>query len=142
MQNNVEKSQFEAGGAKRIGYRNPPPATRFKKGESGNPKGRPKGSLSVAKVLERTLREKVVITEKGQRKTITKLEAAVKQLVNKAASGDPRALQSLLKLSREAESPERQSQPTNQAPGEIDQKVMEGILRRIQAAKNDEGGQK
>jgi replication-associated recombination protein RarA len=96
----------------------------------------------VAKVLERTLREKVVITEKGQRKTITKLEAAVKQLVNKAASGDQRALQSLLKLSREAESPERQSQPTNQAPGEIDQKVMEGILRRIQAAKNDEGGQK
>jgi Family of unknown function (DUF5681) len=82
----------------KIGYRNPPQRTQFKKGHSGNPKGRPKGKRNLATVLEKTLHEKVVINENGRRKTITKLEAAVKQLVNKAASGDLRALHQLAAL--------------------------------------------
>jgi len=62
---------------------------------SGNPKGRPKGHPNVAAVFAKTLREKVVINEHGQRKTITKLEAAIKQFVNKAAQVTLRALQLL-----------------------------------------------
>ena len=81
-----------------VGYRKPPAHTRFKKGQSGNPKGRPKGSLNLSTVLVRTLREQVVINEGGQRKTVTKLEAAVKQLANKAASGDLGALRQLFML--------------------------------------------
>ncbi len=81
-----------------VGYRKPPAHTRFKKGKSGNPKGRPKGSLNLATVLVRTLREQVVVNEGGQRKTVTKLEAAVKQLANKAASGDLGALRQLFML--------------------------------------------
>ncbi len=80
--------------AKEAGYGKPPETTRFKKGTSGNPKGRPKGSLNVATVFMKALREKVVINEHGQRKTVTKLEAALKQLANKAASGELRALNS------------------------------------------------
>ncbi|HTV56705.1 MAG TPA: DUF5681 domain-containing protein, partial [Terriglobia bacterium] len=75
-----------------VGYGKPPENTRFKKGVSGNPKGRPKGSLNVANAFAKALREKVVIVEHGQRKSVTKFEAALKQLVNKAASGDLRAL--------------------------------------------------
>ena len=86
-----------------VGYGKPPEATRFQKGVSGNPKGRPKGSLNVAAVFVKTLREKVVINEHGQRKTVTKLEAALKQLINKAASGDLRALRQLVELARDAE---------------------------------------
>jgi Family of unknown function (DUF5681) len=52
-----------------VGYGKPPQATRFKKGVSGNPKGRPKGSLNIATVFTKTLRERVVINEHGQRKT-------------------------------------------------------------------------
>lgn len=48
-----------------------PQHTRFKKGQSGNPNGRPKGALNLATVLARTLREKVVINEHGQRKVVT-----------------------------------------------------------------------
>ena len=115
-----------------VGYCRPPEATRFRKGRSGNPKGRPKGSLNVATVFTKTLREKVVINENGQRKAVTKLEAALKQLVNKAATGDTRALRLLLELARDAEA--KQNAGGEQIPivGELDQEVIEGILKRVQ----------
>jgi hypothetical protein len=117
--------------AAQVGFRRPPEATRFKKGVSGNPRGRPKGSLNVATAFMRALREKVVINEHGQRKTITKLEAALKQLANKGASGDLRALAQLIALAQDAEA--KQNIPCAQEPvtSELDQEVMEGILRRF-----------
>ena len=81
-----------------VGYGKPPRHTRFQKGRSGNPKGRPKRLENFAKLARRTLNEKIVIRENGERRTITKWQAALKQLVNKAASGDLRAIRELLKL--------------------------------------------
>ena len=83
-------------GAYKIGYGKPPRHTQFIPGQSGNPKGRPKGSKNLATVLGKTLSERIHVSENGQRRSISKLEAAVKQLVNKAASGDPRFMQQLL----------------------------------------------
>lgn len=114
----------------RVGYGCPPRSTRFRKGQSGNPNGRPKGRLNVATVLARTLRERVVINEHGKRKTITKLEAAIKQLVNKAASGELRALRHLVELARAAE--KESLQPVQQtAVGELDRDVIKGLLDRF-----------
>jgi hypothetical protein len=121
-----------------VGYGNPPKNTRFKKGVSGNPKGRPTGSLNVATVFTKTLLEKVVINEHGQRKTVTKLEAALKQLTNKAASGDLRAVRQLVELARDAEA--KQSAVGMQEPGtsDFDQEVMDGILKRFLNTKGEE----
>ena len=118
----------------KVGYCSPPESTRFKKGRSGNPKGRPKGTLNVRTVLANTLRERVVINEHGQRKTVTKLEAAIKQLVNKAASGDLRALRQFVDLARDAEKEESLSPAETQVFGEVDQKVIQGILKRFEAS--------
>ena len=115
----------------RVGYGNPPEYTRFQAGKSGNPRGRPKGTLNMATVLERTLRERVVINENGRRKTITKLEAAIKQLVNKAASGDLRALRHLADLVASAEERAVQAPVAGTNFSEDDQKVMQGILERL-----------
>jgi Family of unknown function (DUF5681) len=125
--------------AKSVGYGTPPEATRFRRGVSGNPRGRPRGSLNVATVFTKTLRERVVINENGQRKTVTKLEAALKQMVNKAASGDIRALRELLELARYAEA--RQNAPGVQNPviEELDQEVIDGIMQRLNPG--EEGGQ-
>jgi hypothetical protein len=87
----------------KVGYCKPPEHTRFKKGQSGNAQGRPKGKLNMATVLDQALREKVVINENGKRKIITKLEAGIKQLINKAASGELKALQLLVALVRSVE---------------------------------------
>jgi hypothetical protein len=82
----------------KVGYARPPISTRFKKGQSGNPKGRPKGSLNLDSALERELNQRITVKEHGQTRTITKFEACIKQLVNKAASGDPKAIQFLINL--------------------------------------------
>jgi hypothetical protein len=120
-----------------VGYGNPPEHTRFKKGQSGNPHGRPKGTLNMATVLERTLRERVVINENGKRKTITKLEAAIKQLSNRAASGELKAFQLVSALVRSAEDRAVQATISKSNLEEVDEKVFLGILERLQAARKE-----
>jgi hypothetical protein len=119
-----------------VGFGKPPKASQFCKGSSGNPKGRPKGRCNLATILARTLKEKVVINENGVRKTVTKLEAAVKQLVNQAASGDLVAMRQLSALASVAEE-ERVASPTRQL-SEEDQKVMENVLKRFEKVANRE----
>lgn len=82
-----------------VGYGRPPQHSRFQPGQSGNPKGRPKGSLNLAMALNRALREKVTVVEHGRSRQITKLDAAVKGLVNRAVKGDAKAMQQMLALS-------------------------------------------
>ena len=129
----ADQDQFdESADAKKVGYRHPPRSGQFRKGRSGNPKGRPKGALNVATVLSKTLREKVIINEHGQRKTVTKLQAAIKQLVNKAASGDLRALRQLVELACDAEAKENVNEKRKPVTAELDEELMRGILERFQ----------
>lgn len=118
------------------GYGRPPKNSQFKKGQSGNPKGRPKGTLNFVCVLQRTLRERVVINENGRRRTITKLEAAIKQLVNRAAGGDMNAFRTLSVLAHTAE--ERLATDNDVGPKQlsaVDQKVMRNFLKRFEQTK-------
>ena len=133
----TEKRKAKPPGGYPVGYGKPPARTRFKKGHSGNPSGRPKGTLNLATVLERTLRERVVINENGRRKEITKLEAAIKQLVNKSASGDPTAIRQLLALVISAEERSSQTPASASELSEVDQLVMQSIIKRYSPPKGD-----
>lgn len=76
----------------KVGYKKPPTATQFKKGQSGNPKGRPKGSTNFATMFKQVMDEKVVVREaNGKARTITKFRAAITQVMNKAAAGNLQA---------------------------------------------------
>ena len=114
-----------------VGYGKPPKNSRFKVGRSGNPKGRPKGSLNLATVLQRTLRETIVIDKNGRRQEITKLEAAIVELVGKATSGDGHAIRYLCQLVISTEERSVIVEPTTQL-SEADQKVLDNILKRFQ----------
>ncbi|RAN37761.1 DUF5681 domain-containing protein [Hyphomonas sp. GM-8P] len=81
-----------------IGYSKPPKKSQFKPGQSGNPKGRPKGAKSLRSVVQKELASKIEIRVQGKKTRTTKLEAAVMKLVNDALSGNVNALAELLKL--------------------------------------------
>jgi hypothetical protein len=83
-----------------IGYRRPPASGQFQKGNSGNPKGRPKGSKNFLTLLDQELNQKVVVNENGRKKSLTRLQAMVKRLVTGALQGDQRALVTLLEVMR------------------------------------------
>ena len=71
-----------------VGYAKPPSRTRFKPGQSGNPRGRPRGAKNFVTAIEGELRARVTVTENGRRKRVTKREVIAKRLVNRAAEGD------------------------------------------------------
>ena len=114
-----------------VGYKKTPPNTRFTKGRSGNPKGRPKGTPNFTTALERALREQVIVNEGGQRHAVTKLEATVLQLVNKAMQGDPRAMQQLLNVVHVLERDTGESNEPSLNITESDELVMDHLIKRI-----------
>jgi hypothetical protein len=113
-----------------VGYGKPPQHTRFRKGESGNPSGRPKGSKNLTTLLEKELKQRVVVTENGRRRSITKQEAMVKHLVNKAVSGDRALMQLLLEEIRLLEA-RAASSPSGTNLDEADREVMRQIQERM-----------
>jgi hypothetical protein len=84
-----------------VGYRRPPVHTRFKPGESGNPKGRPKRAKNYRTVLNSILKEKVTVREGGKVRIMPKYEAILHALVMNAIQGKARARAILLELARE-----------------------------------------
>ena len=115
-----------------VGYKKPPQHGRFKKGISGNPRGRPRNTLNVAAIFEKTLKEKVTIEESGQTKTVTKMEAAVKHLVDKASLGDMNAFRILAVFVQSSD-----DDAACQADAdfhEADRKILEKMLLRFNAS--------
>ncbi len=82
----------------KVGYKRPPTETRFKKGQSGNAKGRPRGTRNFKTDLREELAEPVNVREGGRERTVSSQRAAVKQLRAKALKGDQRALERWLLL--------------------------------------------
>ena len=85
----------------KVGYKKPPEASRFQKGVSGNPRGRPKKKDEQATITEKMLKElqhKVFIRENGKIIKVTKIDAIIKNLLASAMKGDPKAISLIMKL--------------------------------------------
>ncbi len=110
-----------------VGYGKPPRSTRFRKGRSGNPRGRPRGSRNLTTLLDEALAEPVIVNENGRRRKASKLQVIVKQLVNKAAQGDHRSIQLLMAFAERQQLLGKDGQPATivdllSAIGPIDEK--------------------
>jgi len=81
-----------------VGYKKPPISTRFKPGQSGNPKGRPKKVKDLDKLLDNELSETIRFSDRGESRSASKREVLVKSLVNDAIKGDRAARKLVVEL--------------------------------------------
>jgi len=117
-----------------VGFGKPPRSTRFKPGQSGNPNGRPRGAKNFAVAIEQELVTRVTVTENGRRRRISKREVIAKHLVNKAASGDLKAIPLLLNEARAHQGNLADAGPDQVLDTPEDRKVLDGIIARIRSS--------
>ena len=84
--------------AEKVGPGRPPRHTRFKPGQSGNPKGRPKGSKNFATILQQQLTKKVTITVDGKPRRVTVQEVIARRLATDSMKGTTKAMELLIRL--------------------------------------------
>jgi hypothetical protein len=82
----------------KVGYGRPPVSTRFKPGQSGNPRGRPKGSKSLNQVLLQALNRRVPDPRRGGRRRVSMIELIFEGIVLGAARREPPMVRILLAL--------------------------------------------
>lgn len=95
---NREGSRGERDADYDVGYRKPPHHTRFKPGQSGNPKGRSRGNRNLKTDLSEEMAERIEVAENGRKKKITKQRLVLKAMATKAIKGDTRAATLLVRL--------------------------------------------
>lgn len=82
------------GGEYEVGYKKPPVHSIWKKGQSGNLKGRKKGKVRLVDlddVFDEVLAALVAVNENGRPQKMSKLRAFATQVVNKGIKGDGKA---------------------------------------------------
>ena len=81
-----------------VGYGKPPKSGQFSKGQSGNPKGRPKGRKSLDTIIDDVFRRKVSLREGGKLRRISQIEALCRRILNDGLKGNARATDQAIKL--------------------------------------------
>ena len=113
----------------KIGYGKPPAKTRFQPGQSGNPNGRPKGSVNLKTDLRSELSERIRIREGERSLKVSKQRAMLKALVAKALKGDARAANVVLTLVGKLFEPEVAAEQVPSLTSD-DQAILERFLAR------------
>jgi hypothetical protein len=109
---------------------NPPEAYRFKKGQSGNRRGRPKGSKNTKTLFAQELAAPIVIHQNGKRTRVRRGEALVKGIVNDALGGKDRPRDITLRMAEQIDHDD-QSREAEQLSAE-DQAICDRyVMRRI-----------
>ena len=115
-----------------------PKRTQFRKGTSGNPKGRPKGSKNLTTLIMEAARDKVTVDIDGKPRRISALQATVTQLANKASRGDQKAMVQFLDRIAEVEGRVR---PSEYPLGDPDVEVLRAAFERMQQCEPERRGE-
>ncbi len=120
-----------------VGYGKPPKSGQFQKGKSGNPRGRPKGARGLKTDLKAELGERVMITENGRSRKLTKQQLMMKQLTAKAVKGDMRAISKLAELAISLLGPEDEVPASASRLSQEDEVILQQFIDRQGGDKRD-----
>lgn len=112
-----------------VGYGRPPRAYQFKPGQSGNPKGRPKGAKNEATILHELLNRKIPIREAGRTRKITVLEAILLRFTEDSLKGNTKSAAFLLNRHGTLVTGE----PQRAEASDDDQEILEAFAQRLMA---------
>jgi hypothetical protein len=101
VKGNQDGDRLAAAGDYDVGYGKPPARSRFKKGQSGNRKGRPRGRQDLPTLAAELLETKVPVSVNGRKKLLPCLEALVHVHVIKALRGDAKSRRALSVIKEE-----------------------------------------
>lgn len=125
-----------------VGFGKPPKQTRFKKGRSGNPRGRPRKKPDLYSELTKVLRENVTVTIDGQPEKVTVQQALLLRLRDQALRGElwaQKLLQKVVAALPESES-ESRSVDLRGAAAAYDRLMKEWARKEAEAGQDLEKG--
>lgn len=114
-----------------VGYGKPPKHSRFKKGQSGNRRGRPKGARNLKTDLLDEFAEEIVVREGGRALTLSKQRALVKSLMAKGLNGDDRVAAKLFDFHLRLNGTEADGDETDIELSEDEQAILRTLETRI-----------
>jgi len=112
-----------------IGYRKPPKAAQWKKGQSGNPNGRPRRHVNVTALVAHLLGQRIVVRKGKTTKRMTRLEHLLHRLFEQALLGDARLMKMVFDEARKDEA--RDDQCSSALDTAADSEVLQAFYRRI-----------
>ena len=130
-----------SGTAQKVGRGNPPKHTQFRKGTTGNPKGRPKGSKNLSTYLMEAARDQVSATVGGKTRKISKIQATAMQLATKAAGGDQAAIGKFLDWMDEIETRAAAVKPSQFPLSAPDIEVLRAAYERMKQCDTEKPGE-
>ena len=111
------------------GYKKPPEAGKFKPGQSGNPKGRPKGTRNLKTDLAAISQRAISVRENGKTRRMSQQKAMLLSAYSKAIQGDQKAASNLINLTLRILESAEPSQTSNEV-SDADALIVENFLRR------------
>lgn len=117
-------------GSYEVGYGRPPKETRFKKGQSGNPRGRSRGVANLRTDLETVMAMPVQVTEKGRAKVVSTQRALLLRLRERALGGDIKALDRAIALHLRLAPPA--DTPDGEEMSESDERIVAAFIAKIE----------
>ncbi len=122
-------------GMREVGYGRPPRQHRFKPGQSGNSKGRPKGAKNESTILREIFERKIESRSGGQSRKITILEGILLRITEDSLKGNTKSATFLLNRYAAMVSGELQRQDLS----DDDREVLEAFAQRIEAGRTNDG---
>jgi len=119
-----------------VGYGRPPIKNQFKPGESGNKKGRPKGTKNTVTILNEILNSKVMVTDNDKKMKMSRRGVILTQTVSKAMKGDLKAVGILFPLMLESDINNEEKQKFLDALKNDDKEIIKNAIKRINGGKN------